>query len=513
MAMSSNCNPAAIPLPAVFGAEFLSIEAALVQNFTWNNPIRLYQNNGPLPNTAIDFCNVTLTHTHPGQNDTLRTQVWLPVSPEWNGRMQMAGGGGWLAGFGDLTFSSMYGALTDGYTTSTVDGGVQTQNGQTPEDWALLSNGNVDYNTLENFARKALRDGALATKSVIESFYGRPASYSYWNGCSQGGRQGYVFAQNYPDIFDGIAATAPAINWADFFPASAYQGQVVKELGVVPHPCEYATLRQAAIAACDGLDGLIDGLISNPDLCYFDPYRLVGSPTNCSSSSPGPSTISRAAATAVDALWHGFRSANGALLWPTGGYEVDLNTSLSSPITCPNNGNCTINRSPLFTEWIRLFVEKDTNFNVDTMTRDQFVHAWRAGIREYSSIIGTNSPDLTEFRESGHKLLTWHGLADDLIPYANTRRYYNNVAQLDPTVQSYYRLFEAPGVAHCFGGSGGIPQGMFKALVAWVEHGTAPESLVGTNPQGKTNLLCPYPKKAYFKGKSPQFSEKDFECH
>lgn len=108
----------------------------------------------------------------------------------------------------------------------------------------------------------------MATKQVIESFYGRGPDYSYWNGCSQGGRQGYMFAQKFPEAFDGIAAAAPAINWSSFFFSSTFPQQVLSELAQnglerFPHDCEFLSLRRAAIAACDANGGPVDGLISD----------------------------------------------------------------------------------------------------------------------------------------------------------------------------------------------------------------------------------------------------------
>jgi hypothetical protein len=412
----SNCTPGAIPYPVIFGAEFVAIEAHPVSNFSNAGLTPFWINHGPLPNITVDFCNVTLTHTHPGKNDMLRTQIWLPLSPKWNKRMQMAGGGGYSAG-GPISGSSMYGALTDGYATSNIDGGIRVDNSTSAADWALASPGNVDYNTLQNFAFNGLIDGALATKSVIESFYGHGPDFSYWNGCSQGGRQGYMFAQRFPDIFDGIAAAAPAINWSPFFFSSTFPQQALSELELdeFPHPCEYEFLRQAAITACDGDDGLIDGLISDPDNCYVDSRKFIGSPVNCSASG-GPSVISQAAAIAMEALWQGSRTGNGSFLWYPHGYEAEATMAMNVlSSTCSNNGTCVPSRFTLFTDWIKYFVKKDPNYDVNNMTRQEWVSAFKAGKREYTSIIGTDDPDLEEFRASEGKLLTYHGLVSSSI--------------------------------------------------------------------------------------------------
>jgi feruloyl esterase len=410
-----NCTPGAIPSPSVFGAQFVDIIAQPVLNFTnsgFDTP--LWLNHGLLPNTSVDFCNITLTHTHPGKNDTLRTQIWLPLNPKWNNRMLMAGGGGWSAGF-EAAFSSIYGSLTEGYATLTVDGGVDNGNSSTSKAWAQTSPGNVDYDQLQNFVFNGLIDGAMAGKQVIENFYGSSPDYSYWSGCSQGGRQGYMFAQRFPDVFDGIAAAAPAINWNPLFFSALFPKQVLYELAQnglkeFPHECEFLSLRQAAIAACDGNDGLVDGLVSDPDMCNFDPRSLIGSPVNCSSSG-GPSAISESAALAMHAQWNGAETSNGSSLWYPYGYEADPTSFIGTLVnTCSSNGTCVPFQESLFTDWLRLFVKKNPNYDSTNMTRQEYVSAYKAGTREYNSIIGTDDANLEEFRAAGGKLLTYHGL-------------------------------------------------------------------------------------------------------
>ncbi|KAJ4992306.1 feruloyl esterase b precursor [Stagonosporopsis vannaccii] len=507
--MALNCTSGSLPFPTLFGAEILSVRVAPVRDYVVTGAYPYNWNTGLVPVIPISFCNVSVVHTHPGQNDTLRTEVWLPFepsegsAPEWNGRFEMTGGGGFAA--------VMVQSIVDGSAASTADAGV-TINTASPAAWALSSDGNVNYNSLQNFAFKGLYDGALISKEVIKSFYGRPAQYSYFSGCSGGGRQGYTFAQRFPEVFDGIVATAPAIHWPQFFLTSRYYEQVMGEEGEVPYACELDTLYKAVMATCDRLDGLIDGVISYPDHCNFDPYSLVGSPANCSSDQSGPSTISHAAAAVANAVWHGVRTEDGSLLFPSAGYEANLSSLATVNTTCAGKENCTTVHLELFDSFLKLFVLKDASASTDSLTREEYIRYFRLAVKEYQSILGMDNPDLTELKKTGNKLLTWHGLNDDLIPYGGTRRYYDSVARLDPDVHSYYRLFEAPGVGHCAGGLGGKPNGVFAALVAWVENGTVPDSLVGTTPTNKTTLLCPYPKQAVFKGNSPSFSRDDFVC-
>ena len=129
---------------------------------------------------------------------------------------------------------------------------------------------------LSNFAHRSLHDMTVIAKAVSESFYGCAVSHSYWNGCSTGGRQGLALAQHYSHDYDGILADAPAIQWNDFTMAQQWPYTVENNEGYAPSPCELDVVVSAVMQACDGLDGLSDGLISAPTLCDFQAQSLVG---------------------------------------------------------------------------------------------------------------------------------------------------------------------------------------------------------------------------------------------
>lgn len=402
----NNCSVQAIALPTIFGADVLSVQAALVQNYSLVIPPEYQLRRGDEFGKTMSFCNVTLTHTHPGQNDVILSQVWLPIQPECNGRLRMVGGGGWIAGMDWFTNLTMSVALADSYATVTTNGGVSSEG---PDKWALLSPGNLDMLTLQNFAYVALKDAAMAAKSVVSSFFGQAAKYSYFDGCSQGGRQGLVFAQHYPDIFDGVQAAAPAIH-TEFFIASHFPQQIMNEMKKYPHPCEIDALTNLAIQSCDGLDGLVDGIISYPDACDFDPYTAIGKTINCSSSL-APETISETAAIVAAAAWNGARRADGSVLWHTLGHQANLTQDGGLARTvCSSNGTCIAEAGFLLTTAIRLFVKKDPDFDVTSMSRREYEQVFRLAFVEFDSIIGTRSPDLYDFQKAGGKMLTYHGL-------------------------------------------------------------------------------------------------------
>lgn len=192
-----NCNPSSIPFPNISGAEFFNVQASLTQNYTAVAPALANPNHWDISRSNVSFCNITLTHTHPDQDDVLTTQIWLPVNPPWNKRLKAIGGASWIAGLNpQVTTPQADGAIAEGYAVVTTDAGVPGD----LDTWALESPGKVDINALQNFAYVGLKDAALAAKSVVRSFFGEAAKFSYWSGCSQGGRQGYMFAQRYPDI-------------------------------------------------------------------------------------------------------------------------------------------------------------------------------------------------------------------------------------------------------------------------------------------------------------------------
>ncbi|KAH7125663.1 Tannase/feruloyl esterase [Dendryphion nanum] len=515
LSLFNTCVPSALPFPTIFGAEFLSIQASLTQNYTAVAPWVQNPGHWNISRSNVSFCNVTLTHTHPGQSDLITTQIWLPVNPPWNKRLKAVGGGGWVAGLSAESVAPANGAIAEGYAVVATDAGGVRNNADVG-DWALKSPGNVDINALQNFASVGLKDAALAAKSIIKSFFGEAAKFSYFSGCSQGGRQGYMFAQRYPDIFDGIAAAAPAIYYGASFMSTVYPRQVMHEQKYYPSPCELDAIRNAAIEACDGLDGLIDGIISRPDSCKFDPYSMVNKTLNCSSSSPGPKTISKGAAAVAEAAWYGVKDAKGEFLWYTMGHQPLLSGVMSTVGPVCSNGTCSVSPIPVWTDWIRYFLHKNKDVQYGSnVTRRQFEGLLKQGVREYGSIIGTDWADLKDFREAGGKLITYHGTGDSGIPYLNTRHYFNAVKALDHKVTDFYRLFEAPGLGHCGFGIGGYPGGTFDALVKWVEEGVAPEKLETVSQfTNKTSIVCPYPKKASFKGKKDavDFGAKDFVC-
>jgi hypothetical protein len=494
---SQVCSPDAIPYPKLLGIQITSLSAYERHNYSVDLPL-----GGTL--TGLNFCNVSVSYTHPGTNDAINVQVWLPLE-EWNMRFQGTGGGGYATG----DFRALAPPVAQGYVAVATDGG-HAMNGLNPESWALASPGNVNQYLLLDFASVALNDMAVLGKAITEKYYGMAPKYSYWNGCSTGGRQGIMMAQRYSEQYDGILAAAPAINWPSFLVAEYWGQLVMNQIGVYPPQCELEAIAAAAIKACDCLDGIADGIIAAPGLCHFDPHTLVGQEFSCSGAMVN---ISSAAATIVQAFWEGPRTTKGAFLW----YGLHPDTSFGGLLntTCSANGTCYGTPFDIAYHWIRLFIEKDPTFNPANMSFEEFEVVFHQSNQQYQSILGTDDPDLSAFRDAGGKMITWHGLADALIPPNGTVQYYERVMAMDDGVQDYYRFFEAPGVGHCWGGIGPFPGDAFGSLIKWVEEGIAPETLVGTsssvNGTVRHQPLCPYPLVSAYKGGDPS-QASSFEC-
>ncbi|MFC9626780.1 tannase/feruloyl esterase family alpha/beta hydrolase [Streptomyces sp. NPDC056930] len=464
----------------------------------------------PLPASQVTgvpaYCDVTVTLTHPGEGDHAKVKVWLPQNG-WNGRLQTIGGSAFAAGdYG----TGLADAVKNGYAAATTDAGVKSY---LDTSWALDTEGRVNTSLLKNFASRSEHEAAVVAKQVIGGYYGRAASYSYFNGCSTGGRQGYAEAQRHPDDYDGILANAPAISWDEFEVATLWPQVVMNNEKTYPTGCEFDAFNAAAVKACDSLDGVKDGLVENPARCDFDPRRLIGTSLECEGKQV---TVTAADAAVVRKIWDGPSTTSGKKLWsgvPIGG---DLKFPNLAGTQRDADGNLKGAPFPVPAVWVASWLEKQPAFDVSTITYSRFTQLFRQSQAEYDKIIGTDDPDLSAFRRSGGKLLTWHGQQDQLIPTQGTVSYREQVERKmggTKRVDDFYRLFLAPGTAHC--GLNGQTDDL-GALRAWVEHGKAPGTLTATltNTSGAhvTRDLCAYPKVSRYKGHGDPAAAGSFRC-
>jgi feruloyl esterase len=456
------------------------------------------------------FCDVTVTLTHPGDGDHAKVKVWLPQTG-WNGRLQTVGGSAYAAGDYGVALA---GAVKNGYAAATTDAGVSTY---LDTGWGLKSPGEVNTALLKNFADRSEHEAAVVAKEVIDGSYGKPAAYSYFNGCSTGGRQGYMEAQRHPDDYDGILANAPAINWDEFEVATLWPQVVMNAEKTYPSACEFGAFKAAAVKACDPLDGVKDGLIGNPQTCDFDPRTLVGAKLECNGKDV---TITAADAAVVRKIWDGPRTPSGRKLWSGVPIGADLGYPYLAGISSDVPGNTDENVKgvpfPVPASWVATWLKKQPSFDVSTITYGQFTQLFEQSQAEYDKVIGSDDPDLSAFRASGGKLLTWHGQDDQLIPTQGTVHYRKQVEREmggSQRVDDFYRLFLAPGTVHC--GLNGKTDDL-GALTAWVEHGKAPNTLTATltNPSGQTLTrdLCRYPMVSHYDGSGDPAAADSYRC-
>jgi hypothetical protein len=268
------------------------------------------------------------------------------------------------------------------------------------------------------------------------------------------------------------------------------------ELGVYPSPCEIDAFTAAAVRACDRQDGVEDGIISFPDRCNVKASDFVGKNYTCEGVQK---TISASSAKIIQAAWSGSRSVSEHYGW----YGVNKDAAISSyyiPTACSAN-TCSSTGSDLFGNWFKYLVAKNSAFETSNMTQEEFFKALRSSDTDYSAMLGANDPDLTDFKATGGKMIAWHGLADEAIPPNGTIAYYEEVLKNDPDAQDFYRFFEAPGVGHCYGGLGPIPNGAMSQLIEWVENDQVPAVLHATKGSNDTARdLCPYPLRQTFVG-------------
>ncbi|WP_410673868.1 tannase/feruloyl esterase family alpha/beta hydrolase [Amycolatopsis sp. cmx-4-68] len=447
------------------------------------------------------YCQLTVTLTHSGA-DHVKIAVALPETG-WTGRLQALGGSAYAAG----NFDGLAQAVKDGYTGVTTDAGVSLDGLDT--SWALTAPGQVDQTLLTDFATRSVHEEALIGKAVTQRYYHRPVTYSYWTGCSTGGRQGYSEAQNHPRDFDGILANAPAVDWTQFAVATLWPQVVMNQSHDFPSTCVLSAFRTAAVQACDARDGVANGIVDRPDECSYDPRSLVGTKVACDGRE---FTVTAADAEVMRKIWAGPTDERGRKLWaglPKGADFTWLAGTQPGP-----DGTLVAPGFPVAVKWVQSFLEKQAGFDTSKLTYGQFAELFRQSVREYDDVIGTSDPDLSAFRRTGGKLITFVGANDQLIPPGGTLSYRRQVERTmggAQRVNDFYRLFLAPGVEHCFGGGGPEPTNELGQLVDWVEHGKAPATLTAASADGKTRDLCPFPSTSHYTGGDPSVAS-NYRC-
>ena len=426
-------------------------------------------------------------------------EVWMPLE-KWNGKFAGVGNGGWA---GVISYGALGDQLRRGYAAASTNTGHEAAPGL---DMARFAFEKPDR--LIDFAYRSHHETVRRAKTLTEAFYGKPAERSYFIGCSSGGYEGLMEAQRFPSDYDGIVAGAPANNWTRLM-AGDFDGV----LAVLKDPASHlplsalGLLHRGALAACDGADGVTDGVLDDPRRCTFDPAKLA-----CADNQPSSTCLTRAQVDSARRVYGGLKDPRtGAQLYPglaPGSEPYWPHRDAANPFAIPVSHY----------KWL---VAGDPNWDWKTFDfadpEDYQAHV--AAEAKYAPILNATNPDLRAFRDRGGKLLQYHGWNDQLISAQNSIDYYESVRSFfggDAAVTAFYRLFMAPGMAHCSGGTGPNTFDMQAALEQWVERGIAPDQVIATRAINgvvdRSRPLCPYPKKAVYTGKGDTNEAASFTC-
>jgi feruloyl esterase len=449
----------------------------------------------------------------PSADSDIHVEVWLPASG-WNKKFQGIGNGGFA---GSIDWNSLASAVSHGYAAAATDTGHQA--GGTDAAWALKH-----PEKIADFGYRAIHETADRAKSVIAAFYGEEAKHSYFNSCSNGGRQALMEAERYPGDYDGIAAGAPANYWTHLLTTAIFDVQALSQPGSAITSSKLPAIQGAALTACDALDGVEDGVIENPEQCHFDPGVLL-----CK----GPETdacLTAPQIAAVRAIYGGAQTSSGEVILPgfaPGGEAEPL--GWTEWIT--GTGGNPSQQYAFGVNFFRYMVYDDPAWDYKSSTADQNV---KLADERMASTLNATDADLQKFESRGGKLILYHGWSDAAIPPRNTVNYYQSVMRKmgAENAATFVRLFMVPGWEHCGGGAGpnvfgqgGVPRAdadhdIDAALERWVEQGTAPERVVatkiqpGSNPPvaARTRPLCAYPLTAHWKGSGSTDDASNFVC-
>lgn len=432
------------------------------------------------------FCRVAATLT-PAPDSEIRIEVWMPASG-WNGKLQAVGNGAFS---GAIAYRPMAAALARGYATTSTDTG---------HTGGSASFGLGHPQKVIDFGWRAVHEMTVAAKKIIAAHYEGGPRFSYWNGCSAGGRQAMKEAQRFPSDFDGIIAGAPGLDWTGRAAQAVRMAKILEnnEPARLAQP-QIELLHRTVIDACDAVDGVKDGLLEDPARCTFDPAVLqckAADQASCLSSAqvetvrlmysspPNPRT-----GRAITGLAPG-----SELGWTPMGWTA------SARATGLDEFRFLVFKDPAWT--IQQF-----NFESDIVRAEE----------TDADTINALDPNLKPFIDRGGKLIHYHGWSDPQISPGNSTQYYSRVvAALGEEARDSYRLFMAPGMAHCGGGEGPNSFDMVSALEQWVERGQPPDRIVASHSTNgvvdRTRPLCSYPQRAIYKGTGSTDDAANFEC-
>ena len=467
-------------------------------------------------NNPVPLCKVT------GVIGT-ETNFELLLPDDWNGKFVMGGGGGFVGSV--INTALGYGVLHNGYATVGTDTGHRGN----PIDasWAL--------NNLErvvSFGHQAVHRTAVTAKALIANYYGVDISRSLFFGCSRGGGQALMEAQRYPEDFDGIVAGAPAYNWTvELGGRNTWINQVM-----YPNPDDLSAatitpkiqhfLGNAVMQQCDSLDGIEDGILSNPMDCVLnlDEFACRGEVSdNCldSTQMEALSRIYKGLVIDGEPVFPGYPPGGkvgegGWTRWFTGGLEIDVDSEFQAGVTSDPEfpDPVTPNAHFAFGNGVmKYLVFHDPDWDYSTYDFSTFY----SDVAAVSATLDATDPDLGAFRERGGKLLMFNGWRDMALSPYGTIQYFEQVLEKDASAADDVRLIMVPGMDHCIGGPGPSWINWVDEIDQWLETGQAPNQLTTywineqMQPEG-SRLACAYPSVLMYDGTGDTRDSSSFRC-
>ncbi|KAI5363185.1 putative tannase/feruloyl esterase, alpha/Beta hydrolase [Septoria linicola] len=525
-----------------------AVTASAVSNATTGGGMMKRQ-AGPSSSSSsetVTYCNVTITYTHTGKGDEIVVKYAFPQPSDFSNRFYVAGGGGFSLSSdatGGLTYGAVGGATSAGY-----DAFDNSYN-----EVVLYGNGTINWDATYAFGYTALGEMTKIGKYITKGFYGmgdEDKVYTYYEGCSDGGREGMSQVQRWGEEYDGAITGAPAFRFAQQQVHHVYPATIEHTMGYYPPPCALAKIVNATIAACDPLDGRTDGVISRTDLCKlnFNLSSIIGESYYCaaetssslgfgfsrmakrqaqgSQSSNNPAqngTVTAADVAVAQAVYDGLHNSAGErayLSWQIGSELSDAdptydNTTSSWTLSIPSTGGEYV------TKFVQL-LDLDNLSDLEGVTYDTLVEWMNIGMFRYLDSLQTTLPDLTPFQSSGGKLLHYHGESDPSIPAASSVHYWQSVRSVmypnltepeaENALSDWYQFYLIPGAAHCGANSlqpGPYPQDNMQTMIDWVENGIKPSRLNATvssgDNAGEVQALCQWPARPLWSGNSTAF--------
>ena len=421
--------------------------------------------------------------------DEIGFELWLPAAPDWNGRMLGAGNGG-FAGF--IRYEGLAHGVNRGFASASTDTGHKISEARWPIGHPRR---------LENYGHRAQHLLAVNAKHIIAAHYGRPADRSYFMGCSGGGMQGMNEVQKYPADYDGIIAGAHGRSIVGISARWLTSALIARnEPAAHVTTAQWKGIAEAAVKACDGKDGVADGIINQPMQCRFD----VG-------TAPG---LTPAQQRTARLLYGPVLGKQGAVLYP--GFTPGVSYA---PITEPGRP------AEVFAQWL---------YGDPAWDPGRFDAARDVPLAE-ASVPGAapTNPNLEPFFARGGKLISFHGWNDEIVPVQATIDYWDSVGRYmgaGPR-DRFYKLFLATGMDHCRGGAGPDNFGFFgenlpdpptpqndllAAMVEWVEQGREPGSFTASKLVGgkvaMSRPVCPWPQVVRYRGRGDTDDAGSFVC-